>query len=397
MAEPYTRSKTSQRLTLTNRLHDVSDGHPETALLVGIRHAARPRLQAEAELAELCQLARAAELEIGSQLLAPVARIDPAWYVGRGKAAEIGREAQRCRAQVVIFDEALSPAQVRNLEQKFDRKVIDRGNLVLDIFARRARTREAITQVELAQLEYLLPRLTGLWAHFSRQVGGVGTKGPGETQLEVDRRQTRTRIAQLKKELGKIAKTRVLQRTHRHRHVRMCALVGYTNAGKSTLFNRLARAQVAAEDRMFSSLDAKSKRIHLHEDGDSRSPQTVLVDTVGFVSKLPPQLVASFRSTLEELRYADLLLCVVDLAHPDAAAHIGEVLAVAAELGASDIPRLWVLNKSDLTAPERVSELARGLHPNPYLVCSARTGQGTDALLRSIRDRLATVPPPPRD
>jgi GTP-binding protein HflX len=380
---------------LTNRLYDVHGGRPETAYLVGIRSAARPRHEAEADLAELCQLARAAELDIGGSLMASVARVDPAWFVGRGKAEEIGREAKRARAQVVIFDETLSPAQVRNLEQKFDRKVIDRGNLVLDIFARRARTREAITQVELAQLEYLLPRLTGLWAHFSRQVGGVGTKGPGETQLEVDRRRTRTRIAQLKKELVKIEKTRVLQRTRRRRNVRMCALVGYTNAGKSTLFNRLARAHVAAEDRMFSSLDAKSKRVYLHEDGGPRGLQTVLVDTVGFVSKLPPQLVASFRSTLEELRYADLLLCVVDLSHPDASTHVGEVLGVVADLEAADIPRLWVLNKSDLTAPERVTDVGRCLDPHPYLVCSARTGQGLNALARAIRDRLAAVIRPP--
>jgi len=320
--------------------------------------------------------------------MAPVGRIDPAWFVGKGKVDQINREAEAQDAQVVVFDETLSPAQARNLEEKLNRKVIDRGNLVLDIFARRARTREAITQVELAQLEYLLPRLTGLWAHFSRQDGGVGTKGPGETQLEVDRRLTRTRIAHLKKDLAKIERSREVQRTRRKKNVRVCALVGYTNAGKSTLFNRLTQADVAAEDRMFSSLDAKSKKVYLEDGAGGNERQAILVDTVGFVSKLPPQLVASFRSTLEELRFADLLLGVLDLAHPDAATHVEEVLRVISGLGAEGIPRLWVMNKADLVDSERVAEMAGVLEGDPYLACSASLGTGVDALARAIRDRL---------
>ena len=243
---------------MARSIYETNPNLREKAVLIGIKHGRQTRLRAEADLAELEQLARAAGLEVSQSILAPVSRIDAAWFVGKGKVAEINDAAEVADAAVVIFDETLSPAQARNLEERFQRKVLDRGNLVLDIFARRARTREAITQVELAQLEYLLPRLTGLWAHFSRHKGGVGTKGPGETQLEVDRRLTRTRISHLKKSLAKIERTRQIQRGRRKEHVKVCALVGYTNAGKSTLFNRLTRLDVAAENRMFSSLDAKS-------------------------------------------------------------------------------------------------------------------------------------------
>lgn len=360
----------------------------EQVFLVGIRQGRTPRARAESDLAELSQLARSADLFVAGQLLAPVARRDPAWYVGRGKSEEIRAQVSKCEAGAVIFDETLSPAQVRNLEELCQCKVLDRGNLVLDIFARRAQTREAKTQVELAQLEYLLPRLTGLWEHFSRQVGGVGTKGPGETQLEVDRRLVRTRISHLKKTLEKIERSREVQRTRRRQHVKVCALVGYTNAGKSSLFNRLARLSVVAEDRMFSSLDAKSSRVHLRTADGGQGEEVVLVDTVGFVSKLPPQLVASFRSTLEEVVYADLLLGVLDLSHPDAVDHVGEVRRVISDLKALSIPRLWVLNKADLVDRERVLELTSALEPDPSLPCSAATGEGLGALSLAVRDRL---------
>jgi GTP-binding protein HflX len=366
----------------------IPEHRAERAFLVGLRHGRQARGRALADLAELEQLARSAELEVVDSLLAPVGRIDPAWYVGRGKSQEICARAEAANAAAVIFDETLSPAQVRNLEELFQRKVLDRGNLVLDIFARRARTREAKTQVELAQLEYLLPRLTGLWEHFSRQVGGVGTKGPGETQLEVDRRLVRTRISHLKQLLEKIERSREVQRTRRRQNVKVCALVGYTNAGKSSLFNRLSRLDVAAENRMFSSLDAKSSRVHLRTADGGRGGEVVLVDTVGFVSKLPPQLVASFRSTLEEVSYADLLLGVLDLAHPDAATHINEVRRVIADLKAQSSPRLWVLNKSDLVDRQRVLEMTLLLEPDPSLPCSAATGEGLPALSLAVRDRL---------
>jgi GTPase len=369
----------------------------ERAFLVGIRHGRQARERAEADLAELTQLALSADLDVAGSLLAPVQRIDPAWYVGTGKSEDIRVQAEAAGASAVIFDETLSPAQVRNLEEKFQRKVLDRGNLVLDIFARRARTREAKTQVELAQLEYLLPRLTGLWEHFSRQVGGVGTKGPGETQLEVDRRLVRTRISHLKKLLAKIELSREVQRTHRKQNVKVCALLGYTNAGKSSLFNRLTRLDVVAENRMFSSLDAKSSRVHLRTPDGEQGDLVVLVDTVGFVSKLPPQLVASFRSTLEEVAYADLLLGVLDLAHPDVVSHIDEVRRVIADLESEHIPRLWVLNKSDLVQRQRVLEVTLALEPDASLPCSATTGDGLAALSLAVRDRLGLSRPPRTD
>ena len=360
----------------------------ERAFLVGIRHARQPRARAESDLAELAALAASADLDVAGQLLAPVARRDPAWFVGKGKSEQIRAGAAQVEAGAVIFDETLTPAQVRNLEELCQCKVLDRGNLVLDIFARRARTREAKTQVELAQLEYLLPRLTGLWEHFSRQVGGVGTKGPGETQLEVDRRLVRTRISHLKKILDKIERSREVQRTRRRENVKVCALLGYTNAGKSSLFNRLSRLSVLSENRMFSSLDAKSSRVHLRTEDGGQGTEVVLVDTVGFVSKLPPQLVASFRSTLEEVTYADLLLGVLDLSHPGADSHIDEVKRVIADLKSEKIPRLWVLNKSDLVDRQRVLEMTTLLAPDPSLSCSAATGEGLAALSLAVRQRL---------
>lgn len=372
-----------------SKLIDNRPNASERALLVGIRHKRKSLERAQADLAELEALAASAELHVCKTLMAPVGRIDPAWYVGKGKVSEIKELVSEHRAQVVIFDETLSPAQVRNLEEKMDLKVIDRGILVLDIFARRARTREAKIQVELAQLEYLLPRLTGLWAHFSRHAGGVGTKGPGETQLEVDRRQTRTRIATLKKELKKVVRSREVQRQRRKQNAPVCALVGYTNAGKSTLFNRLTRADEVTQAMMFSSLDAKSKRMHLTSASGNHALGAVLVDTVGFVSKLPPQLVASFRSTLEELKYADLLLCVLDISHPDAHAHVDEVLRVIKDMDARSLPRLWILNKVDLVEPERQREVALSVVPDPYLICSAQQGTGMTALTRSLHDRLS--------
>jgi len=358
---------------------------------VGIRKGRTSRSKAEADLAELCQLARSADVRVVGSMLANVARPDPAWYVGKGTVDSIAEAAAGDGAQVIIFDEPLSPAQVRNLEERFDRKVLDRGNVVLDIFANRARTREAITQVELAQLEYLLPRLTGLWEHFSRHVGGIGTKGPGETQLETDRRQTRTRIAALKRTLKKIEQSRDVQRSRRKKNIGVCALVGYTNAGKSTLFNALSRAGVPAENRMFSSLDAKSKKVYLTGDEARPGRPVVLVDTVGFVSKLPPQLVASFRSTLEELRYADLLLGVLDASHPEVFAHFTAVNEVIRDLEAADIARLWVINKADVADPERVAEVGLTVGTDDYLVCSAMTGQGVAALGKAIRDRIGAA------
>ena len=258
---------------------------------------------------ELARLADTAGLEVVGEAVQTVRRINAGSFIGHGKVEEVRGRAEDARADVVIFDEPLSPAQQRNLERELNRKVIDRSALILDIFAQRARSLEGKMQVELAQLQYLLPRLTRQWTHLSRLGGGVGTRGPGETQLEVDRRRVRTRIGQLHRRLRDVERTRGL---HRHERATVpfptVALVGYTNSGKSTLMNRLTQAGVLVEDRLFATLDPTVRRLRLPE-----GLTVLLADTVGFIHKLPHQLVEAFKSTLEEVRAADLLLHVVDV------------------------------------------------------------------------------------
>lgn len=275
-------------------------------------------------------------------------KMDPSTLIGRGKAEEIARKAEELRADVIIFDQELSPAQLVQLERIMKCKVIDRTQLILDIFALRAKTREGRCQVELAQLEYLLPRLVGRGRDLSRLGGGIGTRGPGETKLELDRRHIHRRIRDLKRELERIRKHRKLHRDRRRKlEVVQVALVGYTNAGKSTLLNRLTGANVLAEDRLFATLDPTSRFLRLPS-----GEQVLLTDTVGFIRRLPHHLVAAFRSTLEQVKEADLLLHVVDGSHPEAAEQIQAVEQVLRELGASDIPMLTVFNKADLVKEE---------------------------------------------
>lgn len=266
---------------------------------------------------------------------------DSGFFIGRGKAEEIRSKAEEAEADVVIFDDELSAAQVANLEDLTGVRTIDRTNLILDIFAQRAKTREAKTQVELAQLEYLLPRLAGRWSHLERQVGGIGTRGPGETQLETDRRQVRKKIDRLKKVLEQIGRQRATQRKNRSAVYRV-SLVGYTNAGKSTLFNQLTRARATVEDRLFSTLDSTTRILKF-----PYFPKVVLTDTVGFIRKLPTHLVASFRSTLSEAAESDLLLHVVDYSRPDFHDNVAEVQKILASLSADRISTILVLNKID--------------------------------------------------
>ena len=307
---------------------------------------------------------------------------DPNSYVGKGKLEEIAELRDELRATVAIFDDELAPAQQRTLEQRLGIKVIDRTALILDIFAQRARTREGVVQVALAQHEYLLPRLTGQWEHLERMEGAIGSRGPGETQLETDRRLIRNQIKRLKKDLDRV-------RTHRQQHrnkrdragIPLIALVGYTNAGKSTLMNALTNANVRARDRLFETLDPTTRRWRLSEQ------QTVLLsDTVGFIQKLPTQLVAAFRATLEELEEADVLIHVVDGTSPDVLEQIESVEGTLRDLGVDQRPTLTVMNKIDaLEDPleEVLDELSAELEIRPIAV-SAQEKRNLDELRAAI-------------
>ncbi len=317
-------------------------------------------------LSELAALVDTAGGLVAGTVVQPHGRINPKTCITKGKVAEVKQQVGRRRADVVVFDQDLAPAQQRNLEQMLGRKVVDRSTIILDIFAFRARTREARTQVELAQLEYTLPRLTRMWTHLSRTGGGIGTRGPGETQLEVDRRQVRKRIAHLKKKLGAVERERSVQRARRHNLFRV-ALVGYTNAGKSTLFNVLTRANVFTEDRLFATLDATTRQLVL-----PGRRVVLLSDTVGFIRSLPHHLVASFRATLEEVVEADFLLHLVDATSDSVMRQIGAVNQVLEDLDCADKPTLLVFNKVDLLERQDVRLMGlRASHPGSVAVSAA--------------------------
>ena len=313
-------------------------------------------------------------------------RKDPATLIGRGKVEEVARTAEVKRVDLLLFDDELSPAQQRNLERAVGRKTLDRTQLILDIFARRARSREGRLQVELAQLDYLLPRLTGRGALMSRLGGGIGTRGPGETKLETDRRRIRHRIQAVKREIEKVRRDRHTRREARQRtQAPVVALVGYTNAGKSTLFTALTRARAEVSDQLFMTLDPLIRKADF---GPGR--EVLVVDTVGFIQKLPHALVAAFRATLEELTEADLLLHVIDASAEDMEEREAAVESVLREIGAADHPRLPVLNKADLVPPARAAGL-RAARPDAVLV-SASTGRGLDELAAALSRRLALAP-----
>jgi len=349
--------------------------------LVGV--ALNSRVELEEELEELAALADTAGAEVIGVLTQTRREIDPAYFIGQGKAEELARMCAELEADLVIFNHDLTPAQVRNLEKLLNTRVVDRTELILDIFAKRARTKQAMLQVELAQLQYQLPRLRRMWQHLSRLGGGIGTRGPGETQLEVDQRRAKKRIADLQRQLQEIQRqtsTRVQSR--KERELFTIALVGYTNVGKSTLMNALTKANVFVEDRLFATLDATTRVLYL-PDGH----KVLLTDTIGFIRKLPPHLIASFHATLEEVRTADLLLHVVDVFHPAMDEHIKVVEETLQEIGAGDKPTILVLNKADKLPPEWDKETLLRRYPNAVLV-SALTGEGLDTLLSRVQDEF---------
>jgi GTP-binding protein HflX len=335
----------------------------------------------------LALLAQSAGATVVGRLVQERQRADPATLIGRGKVEDVRRLSEEQDANLILFDEELSPAQQRNLEAALDRKTLDRTQLILDIFAKRARTREGRLQVELAQLAYLLPRLVGRGVLLSRLGGGIGTRGPGETKLETDRRRIRQRIQAIRRDIEKVKRERKVRREARNRgRAPLVALVGYTNAGKSTLFSALTRtADAPASDLLFMTLDPLVRRARL---GPASS--VLLVDTVGFIQKLPHSLVDAFRATLEEVVSADLLLHVVDASAEDLDEREAAVDAVLAEIGGSARPRIVVLNKTDRTAPTR-ARLLQSSRPGSVLV-SARNGEGLDALTGEIAARLDLLP-----
>jgi GTP-binding protein HflX len=351
----------------------------------------------EARLEEAKGLARAIDLEVADAILAPIPQIRPATYLGKGKVEEIVGLVGGNAIELVVMDCALSPIQQRNLEKAWNTKVVDRTGLILEIFGRRAKTKEGSLQVELAHLNYQRSRLVRSWTHLERQRGGFGFMGgPGETQIEADRRQIGERIVRLQNELKKVQATRRLHRAGRQRvPYRVVALVGYTNAGKSTLFNRLTRADVQAADMLFATLDPTLRALTLPHGG-----KAMLSDTVGFISNLPTQLVAAFRATLEEVLEADIILHVRDISHEDAEAQESDVEAVLRQLGidpAADsgqrIIEVW--NKIDRFTREERENLqniaARRPAEHPCFLVSAETGEGLEALLAAIEERLAAT------
>ena len=369
------------------------------------------RGDAEESLNELELLADTAGAKVLDKVIQERKAPNPTYFIGKGKAELLANSAKELEADLVIFDDDLSPAQMSNLEKLMDRKIVDRSGLILDIFAKRARTKEAKLQVELAQLEYLAPKLTRQWTHLSRQAGGIGTsgpgigaRGPGETQLEIDRRKVRKRIYDLSRALKKVEKSREVSRKNRSDVFQVC-LVGYTNAGKSTLMRALSGEDVFVEDRLFATLDSITRIVQLKKasantsDGGgqgsskARSVKILLTDTVGFIKKLPHNLIASFRGTLEEVVQADLLIHVVDVSHPACEEQIGAVNEVLSELGVANTPTVMALNKIDLlreggtTASSGLLERFLKTYPEALPISSVN-GDGLDELKDALRQRV---------
>lgn len=356
-----------------------SDIAQERAFLVGVYGPETPRFQAEEYLDELELLTHTAGGDAVDKILQNRIHPDPSTYVGSGKLRELKRRATEENVETLIFDDDLSPTQIRNIEKETKAKVLDRSGLILDIFASRAQTAAAKTQVELAQLQYLLPRLTRFWTHLSRQQGGIGTRGPGESQIEMDRRMIDKRIATLKDKLEKIDQQRQTQRKGRTEKTRI-SLVGYTNAGKSTLMNALTETEVLAEDRLFATLDSTVRK---YEVGNH---DALLSDTVGFIRKLPHDLIESFKSTLDEVRECDILLHVVDASSRMLEDYIGVVEETLEDMEVDDKKSLLVFNKIDLLEPSRITELKR-TYPDAVFV-SAERSIGLSKLKEEIKELI---------
>jgi GTP-binding protein HflX len=355
----------------------------ERALIVGLECSGADHWQHVESLQELGELVRSAGADVADTVVQRLDTPTAPFYIGRGKAEELARTFPKDEVHSIIFDDELTPAQSRNLEKVLNRKVLDRTQLILDIFAQRARSREGKLQIELAQLQYLLPRLTHMWGHLSRQSGGIGTRGPGETQLEVDRRRIQEKIARLHRDLSEVRQHRTVQRQARHRqHWPIAALVGYTNAGKSTLLNRLTDAGVYAADKLFATLDPTTRQFVL-----PNRQKMLITDTVGFLRKLPHHLVESFKATLEEVVEADLLLHVVDLSHPQFEDQMKAVEVVLVELGAHGKQTVLVFNKTDRVTNPALVEHVLDRYANSVAI-SAHTGDGIQGLLDEIEHQV---------
>ena len=361
---------------------------PSRAILVGVKLRNTLMHETEESLQELQQLTETAGIEAVCETIQSRNMPNPTYFVGEGKVEELKPLIEELNADAIIFDEELSPAQTRNIENTLDIATIDRTGLILQVFAQRALTKEARLQVALAQLEYALPRLTRMWTHLSRLATGGGggrhLRGPGETQLEMDRRWVRRNIGQVRKALQAVEKQRTVQRRNRSEKVKV-SLVGYTNAGKSTLFNFLTGESVLVEDKLFATLDSTTRKVNLPQ-----KQQILLSDTVGFIKKLPHQLVAAFKATLEEVTEADLLLHVVDVSHPEAEAQIAAVNEVLNELDATEIPTFMVFNKIDRLKTEDDLHILRCQYPDAFPI-SAQRGDGVETLMDTLAKRFAEL------
>lgn len=360
---------------------EVTKKTVERAMLIALDTKEFSKETVEEHIEELEELASTAGAETIFKIIQSKRGIDPAFYIGKGKAEELAQIIELNEINIVIFDDDLTPVQVRNLEKLFNRKVIDRSGLILDIFASRAKTKEAKTQVELAQLQYMLPRLTRAWTHLSKQYGGIGTKGPGETQIETDRRLIRTRISLLKSKLEKIEAHRLTQSSGRKGFLRI-AIAGYTNAGKSTLFNLLTEANVFAENKLFATLDSTTRALEIDE-----THKILISDTVGFIRKLPAHLIASFKSTLNEVRDADIILHVIDISHPYFEDHIKVVDETLKEFGSAEKRVIKVFNKVDIVSDKSLIDFVKNVYKESVIISASR-GINISSLKSMLRNIL---------